>query len=1108
MSEQSLEALVQRMQGRSITHGWDAVVTMNRAKVNQLLEQQYIQQFSMNSFLKRLHALVPLDSEGHNGLDITGLLLSKPLLSFETASLSNSRARLSMNVVSGMIAYKSLRKPQRITSSYAVTEAHGFSVVMDIDLEAVVGSVDRHGEVILDLSKAYNFSCDLVDNALEQVQLGRYFGDLFKRLPLSSRVYRLGMLDFDPDDRLAPRNFEVRTQAAPGGRDKNSDTYREGAVVLFVRTRVSDHDGVTPGDESQFPYLIPDDKDAGTGQRLFSGSLLLSSRAMFSGFLKPAVEQAIGHGLQLEYTNESTDLAWGFIGRHGGYLLDDIDMEHAGGGSAYSVTSLEPLFFPFGNVSGEGSARPLVISVVDGGLLKLVWKDVRTFLFHFTEWHMQIGTKEEHAHVRFTYQLELYLKPVVDPTTSAVRFEVLPDPVRESFVEKIDGEIDLWYIFHQEFMSLAENFIRSALEDIAAMELPGLDLFALNHLLFPEQNALLLTHAALPGDLALFGHIDPRHTAFRVEPTFVNVEAGSNQAFEVLSTRLGAGTAAVTWSVRSVDGTRSAGEIDQNGRFIAPPRDRMQGQAVRNVVTASTTDPDSGEPRSASALVVVVAEGTVIMPSMATIDLRNPKNVEFRASTLTDASLKWTLVAGPGTLQVNGERATYTPPQTVTEAMESALIQVEDSKSGGKALATVLLSKVNFGLSVAPYFHPGIPPQGVLRMRVTDDGMSGEEIKWTVVAGEGTVNPATGEFTAPAKISMPYSVIQAAFEDPLATMRGYTVVYQSEYATEATWHDLRKFELRVDSTPNLFRNGQQQISVRVVVEPMDVDNEPRSISESELNSIQLVNAGTHEPLSVVDEAGIPEDERIWAYNKKRNSYEFYPANPVVEDPGSRAVSERILFVQTRAETELTIAALLVRDDLVNFYSNAEGTDEGYNTIRPTPLKPLEFNKDNYKFEATRVSGGEDDDYNMETVDHYILRLQHGEEPLDFRSIVFEERSSMVQWESRQYQEDVASFTSYALHGDRELTVDPGLLAYLERANVKFNPVLQPSQECPEGALLISLHRVQYWNFDLMCEGTFARPLLLKVMDVFGNQHRLSISFASAIDRHKLVVTTP
>ena len=115
---------------------------------------------------------------------------------------------------------------------------------------------------------------------------------------------------------------------------------------------------------------------------------------------------------------------------------------------------------------------------------------------------------------------------------------------------------------------------------------------------------------------------------------------------------------------------------------------------------------------------------------------------------------------------------------------------------------------------------------------------------------------------------------------------------------------------------------------------------------------------------------------------------------------------------------------------------------------------------------------------------------------------------MVQWESRQYQEDVASFTSYALHGDRELTVDPGLLAYLERANVKFNPVLQPSQECPEGALLISLHRVQYWNFDLMCEGTFARPLLLKVMDVFGNQHRLSISFASAIDRHKLVVTTP
>lgn len=1101
MSEHSLDALVQRMQGKSVTHGWDAVVSMNRAKVNQLLEQQYIQQFNLNSFLKRLHALVPLDPDGHYGLDITGLLLSKPLLSFENASLNDSRARLSMNVVSGMIGRKLLRAPQRIVSSFAVTEAHGFSVVMDIDLEAVIGSVDKHGEVILDLSNAYDFSCDIVEAPLEQLALGRFFGDLFSRLPASSRVYRLGMLDFDPDDKLAPRNFEVRTQAAPGGRDKHSDNYREGAVVLFVRTRSSNHDGITPGDESGFPYLIPDDRDATSGKPLFSGSLVLASRVVFDQFIHAYVVGHVGRGLILERISDSDLIARGYQARAGGWVIDNMNPWEPGAGENWSMRNNEPLDFKF--ASDESGAAPMSLTVAAGGVLKLVWRSVNTFSFKF---HRQVARADysENADVRFTHELEFVLKAEVDPQTSVVTFVAAEGSSRSCTSQKMGGDMEYRPFLRGECEARVNAMLDLLHQQLLRIEMVELDLFALNHLLFPEQNALLLTHGVLPGDLALFGHIDPRHTAFSVEPTFVNVEAAAKQSFETLSTRIDSGAAAVTWSVRGIDASVSAGTIDQNGLFTAPPRSQMQGQAVRCVVTASQPDPDTGETLSASALVVVVGEGTVVMPSMVTLDLRLPEPVELRASALDDGVLNWRLVSGPGSLQGNGERATYTPPDDVDEVMDSALIEVLNSKSGGRAFATVLLSKTIFGLNVIPSFHPGVPPKGAVQIRVQSADVPAEDVQWSVSAGEGTVNPATGEFTAPDRINMPYSVVQAAYSDGFYTQRGFSVVFQSEYASEARWQQLQVFELKADSSLNLFANGQQQVSVRIEVEPMDVDGQPVAVSDSELNSIQLVDAVTREPLAQVDAQGVPEGQKIWASNVARNSFELHPGSRASEPPDPRLPRVRNLYVQTRADTSLKIAASLVRDDLVTFYS-VEDNDSGDQTIEPKPIKPPTFSDDNYSFEATRVSGGPDDDYDMETVDFYILKLSHNGELLRFREIAFEQRSGTVQWESRQYQEDVASFTGYALHGDTELRFDSALHDYLVAADVEIDPEIMPGQGCPEGTLLISLHRIQYWLFDLMCEQTYAQPVIVKVLDEYGNQHRLSIHFASPMDRHKLVV---
>ena len=135
MLDNSFDGLCRRMQGKSITRGWDAVVTMNRTKVNALFEQQYIDRINKYSFIERITGSHPIDTSGYAVLELSGLILSQPLLSFENASLANSRARLTFRVEAGTVnqRLKLPGAPERVTSSFVVSPQQGFEVHADID---------------------------------------------------------------------------------------------------------------------------------------------------------------------------------------------------------------------------------------------------------------------------------------------------------------------------------------------------------------------------------------------------------------------------------------------------------------------------------------------------------------------------------------------------------------------------------------------------------------------------------------------------------------------------------------------------------------------------------------------------------------------------------------------------------------------------------------------------------------------------------------------------------------------------------------------------------------------------------------------------------------
>jgi hypothetical protein len=318
----SKDSLLQQMKGRANTLGWGAIASYNRTKVNHLLAQQHITRFATDSFLPAIRGDIVL--EGAQTVELTGIILTEPRLSFENASLTDSMARLHMDIVGGTVTQldNTPGSPARVVSSFNISEQHGYRLEANIQLRKVVGLITKKSEVILDISSATEFTSNLLEEGVSETLVGTFFKTLFESLPVEQQIYSLGVLDLDEDDLLAPKDFYIFTQAAPGGKDAKADTYGDGAVVLFIRTKNNFHNGVLPEDESGMPYFIPDDKVPGNDQSLYSGSLLLSRQAMIHWFISPYISSHIGRGVSFEVKDDSEETgAYKLTAKGGGGVL-------------------------------------------------------------------------------------------------------------------------------------------------------------------------------------------------------------------------------------------------------------------------------------------------------------------------------------------------------------------------------------------------------------------------------------------------------------------------------------------------------------------------------------------------------------------------------------------------------------------------------------------------------------------------------------------------------------------------------------------------------------------------------------------------------------------
>jgi hypothetical protein len=1123
MSNYSLAELTHRMQGKSITLGWDAVVFMNRAKVNSLLEQQYITRFNQDSFMKQIFGAPAMTPDRAEVLELSGLILSQPRLSFEKASLRDSRVTATMDIVSGTVSYVrkgSNQVPGTILYSYVVSAHQGYRVTMDIDLAASTGTVNEQGQVIVDIGDGYNCRCNLVNEGKSQELLGDFFKALFLEQKPEDRVYTLGMLDLRDVDLLAPRSFMIRTMATEEGKIRTSDDYGEGAVVLLVRTKGNPQEGDDPA-EGALDYLIPNDRDA-QGKAVYSGALVLASRVVFDWYIQSALEKVIGDNLRFGRINDSNSVARSLRAIAGGIpfpgfeLVWNKDIVHD-----ETLTNRGPLEIRFEHVLNDKAMR---VYSNDQSLLTFVWVPEVKFPLNYYENNPVPWPDKDIDFFPFVeISTQFDMKPVIE-SGNKVKFVRMPDfHFRVVYLFSADETgAALFTMAAHEREWLNNHFDVSVVQRLLnfyELDIPEVNALAISNLLFPERNALQLTEARLPGDLALFGHIDPKETTFTLDPLMPVIKAGEKQTFTIR--QLGIKTADVTWSVRSIDGARALGSINASGEYTAPAVQLLESTAARNVVTATYTDPATGNEVTASALVTVALAGVVVTPSMAQIDMRDndATSVTLKATTLGTGTLKWSLRGNQGSLSANqGREVIYTRPQTPpANTLETVLIDIEDSLTGDKAIATVLLLNGSFSLAITPAFVPGVRANG----RAFFTGPEDASLKWSVVAGEGQVNPDTGEFTAPDVISQPYSVVKGTLA---GVVSGYSIVHLNDHAQQSDWFAVDTFDFAVDPTPTrVWANGLQQARVVVRFRPAEYPGapDPLELSDAEYKSIRLISADEKNPLPEVGEGGVPEGGK-WHVTETGNGYKSHP--DVVTDQPTLAGQTRAarmytkeFFVQCHKVENLTVAASIRSDNKETFYSNpgendGEHNNKARNLVAVAPPEGgtvgqvlLTFGNE----PPIRVEGDEDD-VTLTNTYYYYLKLMIKGLQVGIKDIQFVGNSSMLKWESDTQLEDIYSITGYALpdiknaQGQQILHIDDILLRRLGDKTQVPLPIVNSGYPVPEGQVLFSLHRREYWQYDRYAKTDFDAALHVVVIDVYGNKHSVRIGF-DGTNRNKLKI---
>lgn len=756
MSKLTLKELQGKLQNRSITTGWDAIVLYDQRAANELLQQHYVERFSGNDYIR------PMDygfasGDGKIRIAISGLCFSSPRLSFEDADPQKPAvARLTLDMVSGLIVTtnKDDGRPRFIESVFKCLPLGSPQLYMSQAVtKAQVGSI---GDVVIDMRNADNFVATFDLSELSSTEVGRYFATYFQeRLPPEQKVFPLGTLSGDLSGPLAPTNFEIRLVKSEPLAVFGSAQYGDGAVMLCVTLKGGVDGKAFPGDREV--YLIPGDDEG----KKFTGALYLSNRFWFDKILRAEAMAKIAHGLKFENNKGENDIAWELAAIDGSIdvsLTKQYPSKIGGLKDVFSVYC-NPLF------KADVGGAAFTIRRSSAGI-ESHWAKSYSLECLQHVWVQNIG-----APVIQTYfgKLELSIDYhaafdfVLDRTTGVIHFTPSAGGAKLDVTINIEPFGPHNVVDHAPTMEkeLHDYYWPLLYDALNKLVLPPIDTFLARNLLFPGENALQLSDAFIPGDLTTYGQLDPLRTTCVLSPQGAVVEAGTSLQFSVSPPM-----SDMFWSAREVHGDIVVGDvISLGGRFTAPRREQLSSGAATILVTAQGTV--DGRPVQASAIVSVMEKTLAINPLIAACSKSSSR--ELTAESIDGSALEWKILTpqfGGRLDPVDREpnKRKYTAGDGKQTADPFYLDQIEVACNVNNTRSTAIINvvvantRVQEDITVAPHSDAST---GRVTFEVLSDGISEKVDEWAVIAGSGTIS-SEGVFTQPEQVrSGDFAVVQS-----------------------------------------------------------------------------------------------------------------------------------------------------------------------------------------------------------------------------------------------------------------------------------------------------------------------------------------------------------
>lgn len=733
--------LLEWMKGGSKTLGWDALIAVDRATINDVFREHYIELFDGNTPFPEITAGVKINDSAYRYFD--RCVLSPPMLSFVDAKITDSRpvCNLSMEISGGRevtLEYYGTTEATALKISYLTgINPSRLDMQAPVERRQVSGAV---GAISVDLDHGVNYEVSSGVSELEVALTGALFKREIAAWPLEDRIWDINQL-VRTGGNLDIESFEFRCQQAPGAGSRAAENYGDGAVVVFVEV-VRGTRGTYPTEQA-LRYLIPDDEAD-----------------------RYTVTTVINHYSVLR------SLAWGLFAASPAayfsppYVPTEWDLEEM---MVFTYASGSGVFPPFtAPVAGSNSTMRVRDSRwrLDGEKSNAAFMDFSRafpgmreymdfgFAFSaesagpaiFTEFEYFEGVWKPFVFLH-TVALPLAFHYGLDVRNQAIKAVLRPDGHADNSAGEITNRATALENAAIRVMEQCLGYLNLH----AILDVPDIALLPLAGLLFSDHKKNFLTEMEVPDDIVLFGHIAPSITAFEITDALLILGPGRQHPFQINTSAV-----TVSWSVSNIPGeVGPTGVINATtGAYVAPAADQIPGSQVRVKVTARSAS------LHASALVTVVAKELSINPLVQMI--RTGNSCDLVARSLYGGPQVWEVDPAKGSLanSPNPDRTKrFTAPASPVLGMSLDLVEVKVTADGVTEKAYVGVIHHNPVITV----EAGTIDVAAQKVTLTGlmQGTPVNGITWRKLAGGGVIDADTGVFTAGAFLAEPFVVIQA-----------------------------------------------------------------------------------------------------------------------------------------------------------------------------------------------------------------------------------------------------------------------------------------------------------------------------------------------------------